>query len=131
MAIQIDLKSPNPVYQQIIDEIRYQVARGIFQPGDRLPTIRDLATELRVNRNTVMKAYRELESQNVILTRPGLGTTISESVSRVQKSEKIKILKEKATSLVVEAFHLQVSEKDLRSVFQESIEEIYLNGAKG
>ena len=73
MLLQIDFKSGKPVYLQLVDQIRYAAASGGLRTGEPLPSIRPLAEELRVNRNTVAKAYAELESQGVIETIPGKG----------------------------------------------------------
>jgi GntR family transcriptional regulator len=78
MSIRIDPSSPKPVFQQLIDEIKGAVARGALRPGDRLPTIRDLSVSARINRNTVSKAYSELERDGVVSARPGIGTVIAE-----------------------------------------------------
>ena len=73
MLFQIDFKSGKPVYLQLVDQIRYAAASGGLRTGEPLPGIRPLAEELRVNRNTIAKAYAELESQGVIETLPGKG----------------------------------------------------------
>ncbi len=72
----LDPKSGVPFYRQIIDQIRYGVATGSLNVGEQLPTVRALAVELKVNLNTVSKAYRELEIQNVLETQQGTGTFI-------------------------------------------------------
>ena len=79
MIFQIDFKSGKPVYLQLVDHIRYAAASGALRPGEPLPSIRPLAEELRVNRNTIAKAYAELESQGLIETLPGKGCFVSDS----------------------------------------------------
>ena len=73
MMLQINFKSGKPVYLQVVDQIKAAAASGALQPGEALPSIRPLAEELRVNRNTIAKAYSELESLGVIETLPGQG----------------------------------------------------------
>ncbi len=85
MIFQIDFKSGKPVYLQLVDQIRYAAASGALRPGDPLPSIRPLAEELRVNRNTIAKAYAELESQGVIETIPGKGCFLKENNSPFTK----------------------------------------------
>ena len=63
MIFKVDFKSGKPVYLQLVDQIRYAAASGVLQPGEPLPSIRPLAEELRVNRNTIAKAYAELETR--------------------------------------------------------------------
>ena len=73
----LDPKSGVPFYRQIIDQIRYGIATGSLQVGEQLPTVRALAVQLRVNLNTVNKAYKELEIQNILETQQGTGTFIA------------------------------------------------------
>lgn len=74
MLIDLDLSDGRPLYQQIVDEVRRAVAQGALEPDDPLPSVRALATELRVNPNTVQQAYRELERAGVVYSRRGQGT---------------------------------------------------------
>ena len=81
MRIQLDFRSGQPIYMQIVDQIRQMVARGELQPGDQLPTVRQLATDLRVNFNTVARAYRLLDEAGLISTQHGRGTYVWEAPS--------------------------------------------------
>jgi DNA-binding transcriptional regulator YhcF (GntR family) len=88
----LDPKSGVPFYRQIIDQIRYGVASGGLKVGEQLPTVRALAVQLKVNLNTVSKAYRELEIQSVLETQQGTGTfigPISVQISREERQNKI------------------------------------------
>ncbi len=76
IEFKLDPKSGIPFYRQIIDQIRYGIAAGDLEVGEQLPTVRSLAVQLKVNLNTVSKAYRELEIQNVLQTQQGTGTFI-------------------------------------------------------
>ena len=78
MNIQLDFRSGQPIYVQIVEQIRRLVSSGELKPGDQLPTVRQLATELRVNFNTVARAYRMLDESGVISTQQGRGTYITE-----------------------------------------------------
>ena len=73
MLFHIDFKTGKPAYLQLVDQVRYAAASGALRPGDSLPSIRPLAEEMCVNKNTIAKAYAELESQGVIETIPGKG----------------------------------------------------------
>lgn len=81
MDIQIDFRSDQPIYIQIVEQIRRKVANGELRQGDQLPTVRQLATELRVNFNTVARAYRLLDEARLISTQQGRGTYIWEQPS--------------------------------------------------
>jgi GntR family transcriptional regulator len=76
MQIKIDILSKIPIYVQIIDQIKHLIATGVLRPDDQLPTVRKLATELRVNFNTVARAYRLLDEEGLISTQHGRGTYI-------------------------------------------------------
>lgn len=76
MAITLDVRSREPIYSQIVEQVKAQVATGALKPGDQLPTVRQLAADLRVNFNTVARAYRILHADGVISTQQGRGTFI-------------------------------------------------------
>jgi GntR family transcriptional regulator len=81
MDIKIDFRSDQPIYIQIVEQVRRKVANGELKQGDQLPTVRQLATDLRVNFNTVARAYRLLDEARVISTQQGRGTYIWEQPS--------------------------------------------------
>jgi GntR family transcriptional regulator len=83
----LDPKSGVPYYRQIIDQIRYGVASGRLSVGEQLPTVRALAVQLKVNLNTVSKAYRELEIQSLLETQQGTGTFIGSVGIQISESE--------------------------------------------
>jgi GntR family transcriptional regulator len=108
MILQINFKSGKPVYLQVVDQIKAAAASGALQPGEALPCIRPLAEELRVNRNTIAKAYSELESLNVIETLPGKGCFLKQNQSPLRKEVRRKMLIEEIDQAIVQAHHLQV-----------------------
>ncbi|MEY4635538.1 MAG: hypothetical protein RJA55_1336 [Acidobacteriota bacterium] len=112
MQFQLNFKSGKPVYLQLVDQVKSAAASGAVLPGEPLPSIRPLAELLRVNRNTVAKAYGELESQRVIETVAGKGCFIRETSSPFKKDARIKLLTEEVDQAVVQAHHLQVSKDD-------------------
>ena len=122
MMFQIDFKSGKPVYLQLADQIRYAAASGSLQPGDLLPSIRPLAEELRVNRNTVAKAYAELESQGIIETLPGKGCFLKENHSPFTKQVKNKLLLTEIDEAVVMAHHLQVDREKFLALIKERLD---------
>jgi GntR family transcriptional regulator len=109
MRFQLNFKSGTPVYLQLVDQVKAAAASGAVQPGDSLPSIRPLAEELRVNRNTVAKAYAELENQRVIETIAGKGCFVRASSSPFRKDVRLRLLAEKVDDAVVQAHHLQIS----------------------
>ncbi len=119
MLFQIDFKAGKPVYLQLVDQVRYAAASGVLRPGEPLPGIRPLAEELRVNRNTIAKAYSELESQGVIETLPGKGCFLKANNSPFTKVVRNKLLEKEIDEAVVMAHHLQIS----RDAFMEMVNE--------
>lgn len=84
-TITLDLKSGVPVYRQIIDQVKSAIATGAIGPGDRLPTVRQLAVDLSINPNTVSRAYTELELTGLVETHMGSGTFVGQK--KVERSE--------------------------------------------
>ena len=84
----LDYSSGMPIYRQIIDQIRFGIASGQLKLGEQLPTVRALAVELKVNLNTVSKAYKELEIKNILETQQGTGTFISKTDHVVPEKER-------------------------------------------
>jgi GntR family transcriptional regulator len=122
MLFQIDFKSGTPVYLQLVEQIRYASASGTLKNGEFLPPIRTLAEELRVNRNTVAKAYAELESQGVIHTVQGKGCFLSENNSPFKKQVREKLLLREVDSAVVTAHHLQVGRDEFLALVRERLD---------
>ncbi len=93
----LDYSSGMPIYRQIIDQIRFGIASGQLKLGEQLPTVRALAVELKVNLNTVSKAYKELEIRNILETQQGTGTFISQTAHIVPEKEREDKLREICT----------------------------------
>ena len=88
----LDPKTGIPFYRQIIDQIKFGIASGNLKAGEQLPTVRALAVDLKVNLNTVTKAYKELEIQNILETQQGSGTFISKADISIPAKERNKKL---------------------------------------
>ncbi|MFG2693006.1 GntR family transcriptional regulator [Kitasatospora sp. NPDC048407] len=83
----LDRRGGVPTYQQIVQQTKHALRLGALQPGDRLPTAREVVERTAVNANTVLKAYRELEREGLVAPRPGLGTFVLRSLSRPETAE--------------------------------------------
>ena len=103
MDIQLDQKSGVPFYRQIIEQIKFGLARQELEPGDRLPTVRQLAVDLSVNPNTVVRAYRELELEGVVETHQGTGTFMSHTPPAIDRIERQRMLDQILTDLLARA----------------------------
>ncbi len=80
MFTELDFRSHVPIYTQLVDRVKHLVASGVLEPGDQLPTVRQMAAELRVNFNTIARAYRILDEEGVISTQQGRGTYVLEPI---------------------------------------------------
>jgi GntR family transcriptional regulator len=87
LQFRLDRKSGMPAYRQVVDQVRQAVRLGILRPGDRLPTVRDVVKQIAINPNTVHRAYRDLEAQGLTEGRPGSGTFIRRSLSKVPEEQ--------------------------------------------
>jgi GntR family transcriptional regulator len=121
VVIQINFKSGKPAYLQVVDQIKSAAASGGLRTGEPLPSIRPLAEELRLNRNTVAKAYSELESQGVIETIPGKGCFLKENNSPLKKSARVERLCEEIDAAIVQAHHLQVDGPEFIALVRERL----------
>jgi GntR family transcriptional regulator len=119
MRFQLNYKSGKPVYLQLVDQVKSAAASGAVRAGDPLPSIRPLAEELRVNRNTIAKAYGELESQGVIETLAGKGCFIRANNSPYKKEVRLELLSQAIDDAVVQAHHLQIAKAQFLRLSEE------------
>src|SRR5262245_49174099 len=124
MVFQINFKSGKPVYLQVVDQIKAAAASGALQPGEALPSIRPLAEELRLNRNTIAKAYSELENLGVIETLPGKGCFVKKNHSPLRKEVRRKLLTEEIDEAIVMAHHLQVPGPEFLELIQQRMDAL-------
>ena len=123
MQIEIDFRSGLPIYTQIIDQIRQKVAEGELQVGDQLPTVRQLAADLRVNFNTVARAYRMLDEAGVISTQHGRGTYIWEQPShQILEQLRQQSLADLTTRFLAQAHRQGYTPAEILKVVDELIE---------
>ena len=102
-GIQIDQQSGVPLYRQIIEQVEFAIARGALNPGDQLPTVRQLAVVLSINPNTVIRAYREMEIKGVLDTQQGSGTFVGEQSPGIDALERQRMLDQIVTELMARA----------------------------
>jgi GntR family transcriptional regulator len=119
VRFQLNFKSGKPVYLQLVDQVKAAAASGAVQPGEPLPSIRPLAEELRVNRNTVAKAYTELENQRIIETIAGKGCFVRAGTSPFRKDVRLKLLSTEIDAAVVQAHHLQIAKGEFLELAEE------------
>jgi GntR family transcriptional regulator len=126
---QVDVRSSTPIYVQIKDQVKEGVIKGIFQPGDKLPSVRELSTMLTINPNTVSKAYQELEREKAIETLRGRGTFIAKSYRPRLDQERLQVVAALLRKVVVEAHYLGLAREEVHQM----VDGIYaeLGGQQG
>jgi GntR family transcriptional regulator len=124
ISFQVDQKSGIPIYIQIMDEIKHLLATGVLQPGQQLPTIRELAVNLTINLHTVAHAYAELEREGFLTIQRGRGTFISDG-HHEDELERLRVqkLKTLVENLVVEVLHLGYEPDEVEAAIVAQIEQ--------
>jgi GntR family transcriptional regulator len=130
MQFRLDNASARPVYQQIIDQVKRDIALGRLIKDDKLPTVRQLAAQIAINPNTIAKAYRQLEQEGIINTRPGAGAFIADIDSILSRAVRKKLICEHLEYVVIEAFHMQIDRDLLLNWFEGTLEKFNLTGKK-
>jgi GntR family transcriptional regulator len=127
--LDINPRLSTPVYQQLVNGIKEAVALGILTPGERMPTVREMATELSLNPNTIAKAYQKLEQEGIIATMRSRGTFVAG-----RTVADLNLAREKLTGLVekilVEAYHLGLEREEIERLFAESLDKWEKRGGK-
>ena len=124
MNLDIDFRSGIPIYLQVVERIKEQLSARQLKPGDQLPTVRSLALELRVNFNTIARAYRIMDESGIISTQQGRGTYILEVPSlEVSESIRLKALEDLTQRYITDAERLGVSPEELNVVLNKRLNQ--------
>jgi len=113
-----------PIFKQIVDGIRLEIATGKLSPGSKLPSYRGLAMQLMINPNTVAKAYAELSSQGLIESKKGLGIFVSENRQSLSDDEREQKLAKAVNVFINETVHLNYSEDEIVTEIKNKLKEI-------
>ena len=129
MLLHISSDGP-PIYQQIVDQIRFRIVSGQLRAGDEMPTIRGLAEVLRVNPNTVARAYRELENEELIEKRRTTGTFVCELPKKLTAAQRRKLIAPALDKLLIQARQLSIPLDELIEQLQKRDGQLQETGAK-
>jgi GntR family transcriptional regulator len=127
MEIRLSSLDGVPVYRQIVNQVKYQVAAGRLAPGQELPAIRSLAEKLVINPNTVVRAYAELEREGLIVCRHGSGSYIAETAPKPSRKEASGSIAAKIDSLLADAAHLQMGLDEVLDAVRERHTHLKIN----
>jgi GntR family transcriptional regulator len=119
MRLHISTQDGIPIYLQIVTQVKHMVASGRLRPNEEVPPIRVLAEQLLINPNTVARAYKELESAGILVSRRGSGTRIAETGSPLGHEERLRVLNERIEGLLVEANQLDFTLEDIIELIRE------------
>jgi len=129
LQLLIDMRAPKPIYVQIMDEVRRLVAIGDLKPHDLLPSVRQLAADLRLNHNTIVQAYRELEREEFVYTRRGQGTFVAEPSAT--EAERARLLGEVVGRALIDAHRHGIAPLALIEALREAAGEGSNGGKNG
>ncbi|MCH1626979.1 GntR family transcriptional regulator [Ferdinandcohnia quinoae] len=124
MYFQLDERSNTPIWEQIVNQIKELILKGVLQPNDKLLSVRELSSTLLVNPNTVSKAYQELERQGVIESRRGKGTFVSEQIPTKIDDEKVDVIKQSLKLLIVKAAYLGIEKETFMNWIEIYFDEL-------
>ncbi|MHC4291922.1 MAG: GntR family transcriptional regulator [Planctomycetota bacterium] len=124
MFIRIEPSSSVPIYRQIADQIRYQIAAGILKEGDKVPSVRELALQVAVNQNTILKVYNELCRENVLKIERGEGTYVSSSKQDIPMSERKEMVAGPLREAAVLAIQLGVPVDQIGEILRDEYGKI-------
>lgn len=124
MFIRIETSSGMPITRQIADQIRSHSASGALAPGDRLPSVRQLAKELAVNQNTILRVYERLTAEGLLQRRHGDGTYVADSLPRGRAKAQRELLVQELDRLANRAADLDVTSEDIRKLLDESLARV-------
>jgi GntR family transcriptional regulator len=127
MQIFVENSSGVPIYQQIVNQVKYLVASGRLTPGEELPPIRVLAERLTINPNTVARAYRELEQEGIVVKRRTAGTYVSDAGSPLARRERLKILTERIDALLAEAHQMNIDTDEVIALLRQRDETLHVH----
>ena len=124
MYLHLDHQSGEPIYRQIVEQIKFKVACGQLAPMDRLPSIRDLAEQLKINPRTVVKAYDELQSGGLAVCKQGQGVFITDNHGTLPASLRRKAIEDLARRMLAETSRLGADVSEVRKIFDDVAKEM-------
>ncbi|MFE3574930.1 GntR family transcriptional regulator [Lysinibacillus sp. NPDC059133] len=123
MNVKIDPKSNIPLYQQLTQQLLFEIAKGNLQNGDPLPSIRDLAAETNLNLHTVHKSYKELQKKGILAIKPNSKAIVRKPAEA--KGGDLQQISIKVEQIMCEAYILGISEHQLQQIFHENLQKYY------
>src|SRR5579871_559846 len=123
--LDVNPRSGVPIYVQLVQQIKHAMEIGILQTGDQLPTVRQLASELTIAPNTIVKAYDELARLGLIESKAGVGTIVVMNLNGTLRQQQRAAFFERVQALIRDAAHLEIDEEQVRSAFDAALRRFY------
>ncbi|MEZ6094698.1 MAG: GntR family transcriptional regulator [Pirellulaceae bacterium] len=127
MFFEIDVSNGVPVYEQGARQIKFAIADGAFEPGQLIPSVRELARELAINPNTVARSYRDLQDQQVIESVRGTGLAVTKSAPTTCRSDRIRVAREHIKNAIGQALRSRLSQDEVLEIVQEELKRVQQN----
>jgi GntR family transcriptional regulator len=124
LFLHIDYNSSEPIYRQAVEQIKLMVVSGTLRPGDRMPSIRELARSLKINPTTAAKIYNELAHEGILTLRQGQGAFVSERPRRLAYEEVRRIVADHARRMLVEGLRLGLTREQIEEIVEEEFRRI-------
>ncbi|QDT56059.1 HTH-type transcriptional repressor YtrA [Caulifigura coniformis] len=118
MLAHVDPSNGIPIYEQIVRQVKFAIADGSLNVGDHVPSVRELASRLAINPNTVARAYRDLQIAGLLLPIRGTGLAVAQGAPRQCRSERLDLIRERLRAVLSEAVHNGVSHEEIRSLME-------------
>jgi len=128
MFFRIDPSNGIPIYDQIVRQVKFAAANQTLEPGDLVPSVRELAKSLAVNPNTVARAYRELQTDGVLATIRGTGLEVTSAAPKRCRGDRLKLIRERLRSVLTEASQSQLESSEIRSLIDEELARLEKKG---
>lgn len=123
MDLRIDPTDAVPIYAQVVEQIKSLIASRALRVGDPMPSVRELAVSLRINRNTASKAYQTLEAEGVLVSRQGQGTFVAASGAPWSREERVRRIERSLDRSIVEAYHLEIPFTEMPTLLERRLQQ--------
>lgn len=131
MYLSLDSHSGTPIYLQIKEQMRLAVATGAILPGEQLPTVRELAAQLRINPNTMARVYRELQAEGLLVSRQGSGTFVADDARALVDRQSPDLVRQKMRGVIALGMSLGLPLERLGAMFDDTMDEARQAGVVG
>lgn len=121
MLFRVDPQDGLPIYEQLVRQAKFAIANGSLLPGEHVPSVRELATMVAVNPNTVVRAYRDLQTEGLLVSIRGLGLAVSADAPSRCQNARIDLIRSRVRLMVLEARHVRVSDDELRRALEDEL----------